>query len=338
MATGRALVAAGFPAPYLFAGLVIGIASALGTRRPPSLPRPIVTAAHGATGVTLGLFFNTTALAAVGGSWVSVTLVTLGTLLVSLAAGAALAWITGLDLETAALGLVAGGASGIVAMADELGADDRLVAFMQYLRVLIVVAVTPIVLGLGFQEAGGAGTTLSEDPLGTPAAWLVSLALLVAGVAVGRAARLPAPTLMGPLLLASVLALTLPGDALAVPPVLRETAFGLIGLQVGLRFTSGTVRHVRRLLSPLLVVVMTMLAASFGLAVLLDQASSISLLDAYLATTPGGAYAVVAASVSAGADTTFVTAVQSLRLLAMVLLAPLAIRLMVRWPALAAAR
>ena len=171
-----------------------------------------------------------------------------------------------------------------------------------------------------------------------PISWLVTLALLVAGVALGRAARLPAPTLMGPLLLASLLVLTLPGEALAVPPALRETAFALIGLQVGLRFTSGTVRHARRLLRPLLVIVMTMLAASFGLAVLLDEASSISLLDAYLATTPGGVYAVVAASVSTGADTTFVTAAQSLRLLVMVLLAPLAIRLMVRWSALAAPR
>jgi hypothetical protein len=249
LAAGRALAATGLPAPYLFAGLVAGIAAALGTRRPPSLPRRAFTAAQGATGVTLGLFFDATALAAVGGSWPAVALVTLGTLLISLAAGAALARMAGLDLQTAALGLVAGGASGIVAMADELGADGRLVAFMQYLRVLVVVAIAPIVLGLGFHAAGGGGgAAASVDPLGTPAAWLATLALLVAGVALGRAARLPAPTLMGPLLLASVLALALPGDALAVPPVLRETAFALIGLQVGLRFTSGTVRHARRLL------------------------------------------------------------------------------------------
>ena len=33
---------------------------------------------------------------------------------------------------------IAGGASGIVGMSGELGADDRLVAFIQYLRVLAV--------------------------------------------------------------------------------------------------------------------------------------------------------------------------------------------------------
>ena len=40
--------------------------------------------------------------------------------------------------------MVAGGASGIVGMADELGGDDRLVAFMQYLRVLVITLLTPL--------------------------------------------------------------------------------------------------------------------------------------------------------------------------------------------------
>jgi uncharacterized protein len=56
----------------------------------------------------------------------------------------------------------------------------------------------------------------------------------------------------------------------------------------------------------------------------------VSLLDAYLATTPGGLYAVLAAAFGTGADTTFVIAVQTLRLFVMVLLAPLVVRRLVR--------
>jgi uncharacterized membrane protein AbrB (regulator of aidB expression) len=48
--------------------------------------------------------------------------------------------------------------------------------------------------------------------------------------------------------------------------------------------------------------------------------------DAYLATTPGGLYAVLAVAFGAGANTTFILAVQVLRLLVAVLLAPLAVR------------
>ena len=53
--------------------------------------------------------------------------------------------------------------------------------------------------------------------------------------------------------------------------------------------------------------------------------------DAYLATTPGGLYAVLAAAFGAGTDTTFVLAVQTLRVLVMVLLAPAVVRVLVRW-------
>ena len=61
-----------------------------------------------------------------------------------------LARTTPLDPPTAALGMIAGGASGIVGMSGELGADDRLVAFMQYLRVLVVVLLTPVGIAVLF--------------------------------------------------------------------------------------------------------------------------------------------------------------------------------------------
>ena len=41
-------------------------------------------------------------------------------------------------------------------MADELGGDDRLVAFMQYLRVLVVVLLTPLLV-LAWGGGGGGG-------------------------------------------------------------------------------------------------------------------------------------------------------------------------------------
>ena len=123
--------------------------------------------------------------------------------------------------------------------------------------------------------------------------------------------------------------LSLP-DGFAVPPVLREVAFAGIGLQVGLRFTLATVREVGSLLVPVLACIAGLMVACFGLAVVLDLTTSATLLDAYLATTPGGLYAVLAAAFGSGADTTFVLAVQTLRVLVMVLLAPAVVRLLVR--------
>ena len=139
-----------------------------------------------------------------------------------------------------------------------------------------------------------------------------------------------AGVLLGPMILTGALVLAGPLEGFAVPDLLGQTAFALIGLQVGLRFTPETVRLLGRLTGPVLLAIAALLVASFGLAVLLDATTSATLLDAYLATTPGGLYAVLAVAFGAGADTTFIVAVQTLRVVAMVLLAPLAVRWMLR--------
>jgi membrane AbrB-like protein len=123
--------------------------------------------------------------------------------------------------------------------------------------------------------------------------------------------------------------LTLVVGDFQVPAILREPAFAAIGLQVGLRFTPKLVRQAGRLLAPTLLCILGLLVACFGLALLLDATTDATLLDAYLATTPGGLYAVLAAAFGTGADTTFVIAVQTLRLFVMVLLAPVVVRRLV---------
>ena len=76
-----------------------------------------------------------------------------------------------------------------------------------------------------------------------------------------------------------------------------------------------------------------LVVACFGLAAVLAAMTPVSLLDAYLATTPGGLYAVLAVALGAGANTTFIVAVQGLRVLVMVLLAPVAVKRLVGHPA-----
>jgi membrane AbrB-like protein len=319
-----ALDAVGMPSPTLFAALLVGIAAALSRPDAFELPRQVFTGAQAVTGVTLGAYLQSSSLTAIADSWLPVTLVSVATLLLSLGAGVVLSRTTELDPATAALGSIAGGASGIVGMSDELGADDRLVAFMQYLRVLVVVVLTPAVAALTGGHGRGGGP--SAPAFGDLEGWLLTLAIAPAGVLIGRSVKLP--SLIGPMIIAG--ALTLAGVGFTVPPALREVAFGLIGLMVGLRFTMATLRQVGRLVVPVLISLIALLVACFGLAVILHLTADVSLRDAYFATTPGGLYAVLAIAVGSGADTTFILAVQALRVFVMILLAPLAVRAVVR--------
>lgn len=328
---GAGLGGIGLPSPYLFSALLAGLVVALLRPGGPDVPAPVFTAAQAVLGVVLGLYLQASSLEAAADAWAPVLLVSTGTLVASLGVGLALVRWARADPPTAVLGMVAGGASGIVAMAHELGADDRLVAFMQYLRVLVVVLATPLIATLAFGVDGAASGVGSQyDFFADAGAWLAIAAIAPIGVLVGQAIRLPAGTLLGPLILAGALALTGPFAGMEVPGLLQEAAFIAIGLQVGLRFTPDAVREVGRLLLPVLLAIAGLMVICFGLAGVLTATTDVPLLDAYLATTPGGLYAVLAAAFGAGADTTFILAVQTLRLLVMVLIAPLLVRLIVR--------
>jgi uncharacterized protein len=337
-ALGWLLGLAGVPSSYLFGALVVGLVVALrwpGRLHPPPM---MFRASQAVTGVALGAYVHSDALQAAAHAWIAVTLVSVATLAISLACGVLLARLTSADRPTATLGLVAGGASGIVAMAHELHADDRLVAFMQYLRVLVVVVATPLLMTLAFPGHHAGSPSAGVGTFGDLEGWALTAVLAPAGVLVARVLHVPAGALLGPMLLSALAGLTLSGG-FSVPPVLRETAFAGIGLQVGLRFTLDTVRQVGELLVPVLLSIVGLMVACFGLAVVLSLTTSASLLTSYLATTPGGLYAVLAAAFGSGADTTFVLAVQTLRVLVMVLLAPAVVRVLVRErPARAPAR
>ena len=316
---------AGIPGPALFAALLVGVAWALAGRGPRlDVPSRAFSAAQAVIGVQIGLYLQLDTLRAISSDWLPVAIVSLLTLGATLLAGLGLARVTELDAPTASLGMVAGGASGIVAISRELGADDRLVAVMQYVRLLAIVMLTPLLASVVFGASTGGGP--GDGPFFTLDGAAVTVGGAAIGVLAARAVRLPAPSLLGPMLVVGALALTGAVDGVRVPEVLQQPAFAAIGLQVGLRFTPESLRRARDTLVPVVATIAVLIAACAALGWLLAELAGVSQLDGYLATTPGGLYAVLATAVASGANATFVLAVQSLRLFVMVLAAPPIIR------------
>src|SRR4051794_26225806 len=221
----------GLPSASLFAALLVGLAAALMPVRMPEISTNVFRVAQAVTGVSLGVYVQSSSLNAVADAWFPVALVSAGTLVLSLACGWTLVRTVGLDPPTAALGMVAGGASGIVGMAHELGANDRLVAVMQYLRVLVVVVLTPVLVALAFSHPHGhdpGGAPANAPVLGSLRDWALVTASLAIGALIAVVARTPAGSLLAPMVVAAALTL-LVGD-FQVPAILREPAFAAIGL------------------------------------------------------------------------------------------------------------
>jgi len=317
---------AGLPSPALFGGLLAGLVRALALPGRIAVPGPATTTAQAVVGVAMGALIDLETLQTVAANWLPVLLVTVGTLALSLAAGQALRLQPGITPVTGAFAMIAGGASGIIVMARELGADERMVAVLQYLRVLLIVVLMPVVATTLYGASPGSGDAAGSGAMYWLPAVALTLACGVAGLVVGRLVRLPVAALLGPMLAAAALELSGLVRGLEVPALLQSAAFLVIGLQVGISFTRASLRTIGRALPLALAVIAVLILASAGLGAVLAAATGASALDGYLATTPGGLYAVLATATGSGADATFVLAVQVLRLFVMLLSAPLVAR------------
>lgn len=323
----------GLPAPHLFAALVIGLVVALSRFAKVTVPPPLYLAAQALTGVVIGTYFTTSSLGSAGSALVPLLLVTAATLVISVGGGVVLARWSGLDRPTAALGMIAGGSAAIVATSDDLKADPRLVAFMQYLRLVLVVLSAPLLVRWVLAPSGtyeALGPKEIEAASNSLAAYGLMAATAVIGAWLARRLRIPAGALLGPLLLAALLNIAGVFHGRTPPELPREIAFSLIGLEVGLRFTIETVRRVGRLFPKILALVIATVVACGLLAWAVTAVTNISLLNAYLATTPGGINAILVTAFASNANTTLIFAVQTIRLFAMVLLAPAAVGWLLR--------
>jgi uncharacterized protein len=313
------------PDAALFGGLIAGLVRALAVPARIAVPRAGNAAAQAVIGVSIGALVRLSTLSAVGEHWLPVLLVTVGTLLLSLGAGLLLRLQPGITPVTGAFSMIAGGASGITAMARDLGADARMVAVLQYLRVLLIVVLMPVAATTAYGGTAASGSVASTGP-GWPADALFTAGCVLVGLVLARWTRLPVGALLGPMLVAAVVELTGLSHGATAPALLQDAAFLVIGLQVGVSFTRESLRTVGRALPFALVLIVALIAACAGLGAALSAATGAGELDAYLATTPGGLYAVLATATSSGADATFVLAVQVLRLFVMLLSAPLLAR------------
>ncbi|WP_163726415.1 AbrB family transcriptional regulator [Mycolicibacterium psychrotolerans] len=326
------LTVLGVPSAALFAALVVGIAFALLSAGPAGVPRTLGIAAQGVLGVYIGTMVQQDALGTLGDDWPVVLGVAVGTLLLSVVAGALLGLHRAVTPLTGSLALVAGGASGLVAIARELGGDDRVVAVVQYLRVGLVTASMPVVVTLIYHaDKSRAGADAVTQPGQAP--WYLSLAMLVVlvivGAVVGRLIRLPGAGLLGPLALTVALEVSGFSFGLWVPTLLVQAGYVLIGWQAGLAFTRASLRAVGRLLPAAIALIVAIGVATAGLGVLLARVAGLTPLEGYLATSPGGVYAVLATAVETGSNVTFVIAAQVVRILMMLFAAPLLARAVV---------
>lgn len=311
---------AGLPAAFLLGPMVAAIVSALTAKVSLRVPRPLFASVQAVLGVAIARGITGTFLDTMRVSGPLLLLVVSVTIL----SGAFVGWVLirygALPGTTAAWGSSPGGASAMVAMAEDFGADSRLVAFMQYTRVVLVV-VTATVVSRALMGPGSVAAITPPLLASTPLSpTLATLAIAAGGGLLGRLSGIPAGALLAPMILGG--ALHALGLGLAMPPWLLAAANLVLGWQVGLGFDRKLLREMLRAIPQLLVSTVLLILLCAGSSWALTRVLPLDPLTAYLATSPGGLDSIAIIALGCDVDLSFVMAVQTLRLFLVILAGP----------------
>jgi membrane AbrB-like protein len=320
---------AGLPAALLLgpmiAGIVFGVNGA-----PLSVPQWPYLGAQAVIGTMVAAAITPAIVITFSHDFLLFCLVMSATLVGAAALGWAISRSGLIPGATAVYGTSPGAANAMVLLGEAEGADARLVAFMQYSRVLLVALGAALVARFW---AGTAGAHAPAVPWLAPVHWanlavVVLLALL--GQYAARLLRVQAWALLGPMVLLSTLHACgwLP---IELPRWLLAAAYAMLGWRIGLGFRREALRHATQALPVIVGAALCLMAFCGLLAWCLVRLAHVDALTAYLATSPGGldSVAIIAAS-APQVDLPFVLALQSVRLVFVIALAPLLTRLVVR--------
>ncbi|RJS93044.1 AbrB family transcriptional regulator [Salinisphaera sp. Q1T1-3] len=324
---GGLLETAGLPAGFLLGGMAAAIGMAVSGRGVTIAP-VVFQLAQAVIGVMIARTITWPILAEIGRDWPVFAAGVFSVIAISLSIGWVLTRWQLLPGPTAIWGMAPGAAVAMTVMAGDYGADERLVAFMQYLRV-VVVATLASVVGASVGQAPVASHGIAWLGGGTPTLFAATLGLIAVAFGLGRVWRVPA----GGLILAMILgALAQNGAGLAItlPEPLLAVNFIVVGWAIGSRFTRDTLGHVVRALPSVLVSLVVLVAACGGLAMAMVELAGIDPLTAYLATSPGGADSIAIIANGTHVDVAYVVAMQLARFLVVMCIGPPLARLMTR--------
>lgn len=317
---GALLELAGIPAALLLGPMIAGILVGTngGAVRVPRLP---YFAAQTIIAMLIAGSITSTIIASFLAGWP----VFIGIVLSVIAASSFMGWLMSrfsiLPGSTAVWGSSPGAASAMMLMAEAFGADIRLVAFMQYLRVVFVAVAASLIARFWVDVSGVKAPEILWFP---PIDWLPfvqTLAIAGIGGLAGWLIRIPAGVMLVPLAVGSALHA---GGLVQIelPQWLLALSYAMIGWSIGLGFTRQILVHASRALPQIIASIIALMAFCGLLAFALIQFLGLDPLTAYLATSPGGMDSIAIIAASSNVDVPFVMALQTARLLMIMAIGP----------------
>jgi membrane AbrB-like protein len=292
-------------------------------------------------GYSMGLSFTIESALQISTQLPSMLIATITTIVFSLIVAAWTARQTNVSFESSAIGSIPGGLSQMVVLSEEIeGADLAVVAFMQTIRLLTVIFTVPFlavhglaneavqgVAGPGGQANGSADTIISSIIIAAqaitsrPLFSVILLLCVMASVWITVRLRFPTPYFLGPILAASLF--TIAGyEPPHLPSLLIILAQWSLGIYLGLGIKLSSLGNWRKLLPYSIMGSVAIVAFSLGLSVVFSSLMPISVMTAFLGTSPGGMTEMGVTATLVGANVSLVVAYQMFRILFILFVVP----------------
>ncbi|PLL12519.1 AbrB family transcriptional regulator [Tabrizicola sp. TH137] len=228
------------------------------------------------------------------------------------------------DWTTAYFAGMPGGLSEMVELGEARGANVPVIVLAHSLRIVLTIALMAILFRLVLGHDVGTGPVKLDAAIGPVDAALL-IACAVIGMPLGRLLRLPAPTFLGPLILSA--AVHMAGLTASVPPLLLVNAAQVaLGTILGCRFLGISVPTLARACALNLGATLITLTFALGGALAMQQLAGVRLDQGFLALAPGGLTEMGLIALAIQADVAFVALHHVIRILAVIVVAPLLLR------------
>jgi membrane AbrB-like protein len=233
--------------------------------------------------------------------------------------------LCGFDGPTAYYAAMPGGLQDMLAFGTEAGADTRALSLVHATRVLIIVSLMPAILSYGWDIS-------FDRPPGAPALSIPPRELIlmsfcgIAGWKVAQRLRIFGSAILGPMALTA--AFSLGGLIEHRPPaeaILVAQFF--IGLGVGSRYVGVTIHELRRVVLASLGFCLVLAALTVAFSEGIYYAGLAPQVEAILAFAPGGQAEMAVLAIVAGVDTAFVVTHHIVRIVIVILGAPIVSRM-----------
>lgn len=246
--------------------------------------------------------------------------------------------MTGLDISTALLSITAGGATDMIFVAEDIGADTGMVGLMQSLRMLYCNGVLPILFAAlisrsqeqthsgskspkreGGNTAGNKEAVLkrsADRERFSPRELAAMFVFAATGGLLFRYLGVPGGTLVGAMIFTVIYSCIF--GKTVYPKKLKKYQQIITGAYIGVSITRQTVAMIPSMAVAMIVIIVDIMIYVFLMAYIFRKVSDMDYGTCLLCSTPGGVGEVSILSEDLGTDTAVVATVNTIRMILVV--------------------